>query len=106
MMWWRKRQVTEEQSLLVALIAGAVLKAHRTLDGTKVHKLHRLDHLPMVVDERTIRRLETKHLIQSNMKFPAATYLLTEAGMALARELSGVQDEPLIVRDGLVQGNR
>ena len=99
-MWWRKQQAVEERMLLVDLITGAVLKAHRDLDGTKIHKLHRSGQAPTVIDEQTVRRLEEKKLIQSNMKFPAATYLLTIHGVTLARELSGVQDEPVVVRLG------
>ncbi|MCB0064087.1 MAG: hypothetical protein KDE19_18315 [Caldilineaceae bacterium] len=97
-LWWHKRRATEDHVLLSALIAGAVLKAHRTMNGTKTHKLHCAGQPPQLVNKQVVRRLESQHLIQSNMKFPAATYLLTEQGAVLARQLVGVQEEPLTVR--------
>lgn len=97
-LWWHKRREAEEHALLTALIAGAVLKAHRTINGTKTHKVHRAGQPPQLVNEQVVRRLESQHLIQSNMKFPAATYLLTEEGAALARQLASVQEAPLTVR--------
>lgn len=100
-MWWRKRRTAAERALLTALLGGAVLKAHRDLDGTKIHKLHQPNQSPIVVNESTVRRLEQQQLIQSNLKFPAATYLLTEQGAALAREHAGEQGAPLTVRCGL-----
>ena len=96
-MWWRKRRAAET-ALLTALLGGAVLKAHRDLDGTKIHKLHQPGQPPSVVNEPTVRRLEQHQLIQSNLKFPAATYLLTEQGATLARVLAGGQGAPLTVR--------
>ncbi len=120
-MWWQKRRAAEDE-LLIALLAGAVLKAHRTVDGSKEHWLHNVSQAAQlkcalfensssgkketycfqanrtVVAAHTVRRLEAKALIQSNMKFPAATYLLTAKGAALARRLSGRHDQPLTVR--------
>jgi hypothetical protein len=84
-MWWRKQLRAEEQALLAALLDGAVLKAHRDLDGLKRHLLHQAGQPPMSVPEQTVRRLEAQAFIQSNMKFPAATYLLTAAGANAAR---------------------
>jgi hypothetical protein len=59
--------------------AGATLKAHRTLDGEKVHRLHLLDGPAVDVDSAAVERLKRRGLIASNMKFPAAVYLLTES---------------------------
>ncbi|MEZ4616501.1 MAG: hypothetical protein R2867_13505 [Caldilineaceae bacterium] len=89
-----------ERALLAALMAGAVLKAHRTLDGAKIHKLHDPNQPPLVIDARLVRQLERKALIQSNMKFPASTYLLTEQGSRVARENLAVNAGPLVVRSG------
>ena len=97
-MWWRKGRAAAETALLTALLGGAVLKAHRDLDGTKIHKLYHSDQPPTIVNEPTVRRLEQQQLIQSNLKFPAATYLLTEQGATLARVLAGGQGAPLTVR--------
>lgn len=100
-MWWPKQRAAAEVALLIALLEGAVLKAHRDLDGIKIHKLHQPNQPPIVMNEPTVRRLAQQQLIQSNLKFPAATYLLTEQGAALARELAGRQGTPLTVRRGL-----
>jgi hypothetical protein len=60
---------------------GATLKAHRTLDGEKIHRLHPLDGPPEDVDSAAVERLKRRGLIASNMKFPAAVYLVTDEGV-------------------------
>jgi len=60
---------------------GATLKAHRTLDGEKTHRLHPLNGEPEIVERRVVESLVDFGLIQSNLKFPAATYVLTEDGV-------------------------
>jgi N-dimethylarginine dimethylaminohydrolase len=69
----------EQRRILQAMRDGAMLKAHRTVDGEKVHRLHPLEGLPEAVDSRDVESLKRRGLIVSNMKFPAAMYLLTEA---------------------------
>jgi DNA-binding transcriptional regulator PaaX len=64
------------------------LKAHRTLDGEKVHRLHPLDGPPEQVDSAAVERLKRRGLIASNMKFPASVYLLTERGLEIARNIT------------------
>lgn len=67
--------------MLAALSQGAVLKAHRDVNGVKVHKLHFSEtNLETVVEDRVVNGLWQRGLISSNMKFPVATYMLTEAG--------------------------
>lgn len=70
--------------LLRTMAAGHVLKVHRTLDGVKTYRLHRLDGGEETVSARVVRGLERRGLIESNMKFPAATFLLTERGRRVA----------------------
>ncbi len=94
----RHDRLAAEQALLDALHGGAVLKAHRTVDGAKVHQLHRQDAPPVLVDVATVRRLEEQQLIQSNMKFPAATYLLTEQGALLINATRETKTTPLTIR--------
>lgn len=100
-MWWRKGRFAEDEALLVALLSGAILKAHRTLDGSKAHKLHRGEEPAQIVPERIVRRLERRRFIQSNMKFPAATYLLTAQGAEIARKRHGMKTLPLTVRTAI-----
>ena len=90
------RQEQAQAALLVALQQGAVLKVHRGLDGDKIYRLHRDDARAedeQVADE-TVASLTGQGLLQSNMKFPAATFLLTDKGIVLARQLSGACAEP------------
>lgn len=75
------RPTAAHLTLLRALRDGATLKVHRTLDGEKVHRLHPLEGEPVPVDRDLVDQLVRAGLIVSNMKFPAATYLLTEEGV-------------------------
>lgn len=73
-----------QRQLLAALQAGDVLKVHRTLDGAKQHRLHPLDGSPTrTVAAADVEALLSAGLIASNMKFPAATFLLTPEGGGL-----------------------
>ncbi len=92
--FWRRLPLGGSQrALLEALAEGHVLKVHRTVDGAKVYRLHRLDGQEERVPGRVVRDLERRGLIESNMKFPAATFMLTERGRALvapgSRDRSG-----------------
>lgn len=77
----------EAIQLLKALQQGATLKTHRTLDGAKIHKLHPLHGDAIMIKVGTVRTLERRSWIQSNLKFPVATYLLTAAGQHIAQQL-------------------
>lgn len=75
----------QQRSLLAAVAAGDVLKVHRTVDGEKVYRLHPLDGAPEVeIAPRDVEMLLRQGLIDSNMKFPAATFLITPKGVAAA----------------------
>lgn len=75
----------EEKQVLEALARGWTLKSHRHLDGTKEYLLHPLEGgNPRPVTWTTVNALRAKGLIDSNKKFPAATYLLTDKGRAAA----------------------
>lgn len=70
----------EAIQILHAVRQGASVKAHREIDGTKIHKVHPLQADAFVVSEAAVRLLEKQGWLRSNMKFPVATYLLTEKG--------------------------
>ncbi len=72
--------------ILRAMLDGATLKAHRTLDGQKTYALHPLDGPDEIVERAAVEALKRQGLIASNMKFPAATYVLTECGVATAAQ--------------------
>ena len=78
-----------QQRVLLALASGAALKVHRTLDGEKAHRLHAEDGTVAEVDAAVVDALLAQGLIESNMKFPAATFLLTETGAEAAAQLGG-----------------
>ncbi len=84
-----------QRALLRALLNGATLKAHRYLDGTKAHRLHALEGNTRDVSESLVDGLKRRRLIESNKKFPAATYLLTERGRIVAERLSTSTTQPL-----------
>ncbi|HET7376199.1 MAG TPA: hypothetical protein VFK30_05795 [Anaerolineae bacterium] len=69
-----------EMKLLQSLADGDTLKSHRYIDGTKVYQLHALDGSTRLVGRESVEALYDRGLIETNQKFPAATYWLTEAG--------------------------
>jgi hypothetical protein len=85
MMRRAERLNDEQRRVLLALRQGSHLKVHRTLDGDKVCRLHS----PAVEGNANVEEvlltlvdaLERGGFVQSNMKFPAATLLLTERGV-------------------------
>jgi hypothetical protein len=78
-------RLTPEQSrVLVALLHGSCLRVHRTPDGDKVFRLAAPDNAcSEEIPGSVASALEQQGLVASNMKFPAATFLLTEKGQGL-----------------------
>jgi hypothetical protein len=66
--------------LLQAITTGLTLKSHRDLEGRKEYRLHALDGHSTLVPWEDVEALHSAGLIDSNKKFPSATYWLTEAG--------------------------
>ena len=88
-----------EKTVLRALVSGSHLKSHRYLDGSKLYALHALDHdAPQPVDAAVVDHLRDLGLISSNMKFPAATYLLTAQGAKVAASLTTSPLRPILSR--------
>ena len=85
----------ESQKLLLSLAAGATLKSHRDIEGRKSYKLHPLRGAATSVRYRVVQKLRHKRLLETNQKFPAATFLLTEKGSLIAGRLSRRQVTPL-----------
>jgi hypothetical protein len=77
----------EARRLLAALAAGWALKAHRDLEGGKHYRLHPLQGAPEAVRPETVAALVDAGLIDSNKKFPVATFWLTPAGRQEAQSL-------------------
>ena len=66
--------------LLQAIAGGWTLKAHRYLDGRKEYRLHPLQGPSEIVAPNLVEALVDQGLIDSNKKFPAATFWLTAVG--------------------------
>jgi hypothetical protein len=78
---------SEERQTLIQLLSGSTLKSHRDIEGNKVYHMHPLEGNANVISAESVLALRRKRLIETNHKFPAATFLLTSAGEATAQEL-------------------
>lgn len=79
----------EHKRLLRALAAGHKLKVHRDIEGRKEFRLHdHAGHPPERLAWRCAQELAEAGLIDSNKKFPAATFWLTEQGQVLVQQLA------------------
>lgn len=76
---WRALTATEIQ-VLCAIQAGWTLKSHRYLDGKKIYRLHSLHGEQVELPDAVVGPLIQRRFVHSNQKFPAATFLLTDAG--------------------------
>jgi hypothetical protein len=89
----------EEKEILRALVSGYQLKSHRELDGNKFYSLHNTsDDTTQSVSTASVERLRDLGLIAGNMKFPAATYLLTAEGERMATSLTTSPFRPILAR--------
>lgn len=79
---WKNPSAAEMQ-VLFALQSGWTLKSHRYLDGKKIYRLHSLNGEQIELPDAAVEPLIQRRLVHSNQKFPAATFLLTDAGYAL-----------------------
>lgn len=77
------RLTAAQRELLQAMQDGASLKSHRDLDGQKIHLLHPLHGEPHPVPRALVESLRDLGMIQSNLKFPAATYVLTDQALKM-----------------------
>ena len=68
--------------LLTALADGWTLKSHRDVEGHKEYRLHSPDGADESAAWAIVEFLQEDGLIDSNKKFPAATFWLTEKGRA------------------------
>jgi hypothetical protein len=71
--------------LLQTIAHGLILKSHRDLEGHKEYRLHAPDGHSTSVSWDDVAALQSAGLIDSNKKFPSATYWLTDTGRAHVR---------------------
>ncbi len=76
-----------QKEILSAMTNDQFLKAHRDIEGSKIYKLHPLNGEAVTVSGDDVQRLCDLDLIDSNKKFPAATFWLTEKGKSLISNL-------------------
>jgi len=79
-----------QERLIRAVAQGIQLRDHRDIEGGKVFQLHALDGnaIEAVLPE-VVHALVELGLIDSNKKFPSATYWLTSVGRQWA-EANGI----------------
>lgn len=82
------RHSAAHTQLLRALAEGWALKAHRDIEGRKAFQLHHPDGRSEPADWNIAEALAEQGLIDSNKKFPAATFWLTEKGKQMLAELN------------------
>ena len=80
-----------EAQVLAAMASGWTLKAHRYLDGRKEYQLHALSGAAETVAAEAVQALVEQGLIDSNKKFPAATFWLTEKGKRYVPDPNGLE---------------
>jgi hypothetical protein len=78
--WLMQPVSADQRALLEAIWQGAVLRSHRDLDGNKQYRLHSPDNTVALVPPALVQGLRHQRLIETNHKFPADTWLLTEIG--------------------------
>jgi hypothetical protein len=94
--WWQRLQpiirplrrlTLAQRALLCALAQGRTLKGHRYLNGRKTFRLYDSTKLLYDVADADVAALQRYRLLDSNMKFPAATFFLSARGLAVARAI-------------------
>jgi hypothetical protein len=88
--WLRRpRPLSARQKEILRLMhCGWTLKSHRYLDGQKIYRLHALSGEIIDLPDRVVEPLIERGFFQSNQKFPAATFLFTSQGRALATQIA------------------
>ena len=94
----------EQQQTLTAVYSGLALRSQRDIEGNKRYEL-RSESAAQPVSRETVLGLRKKRLIETNHKFPSATFLLTTAGEQIAARLAGQNDAPPLSARDFVQEN-
>jgi hypothetical protein len=89
----------QQQRTLIAVYQGVALRSQRDIEGGKVYEL-RSETSVTPIALKTVLGLRKKRLIETNHKFPSATYLLTTRGESIAMKLTdGQGSNPVSARD-------
>ena len=76
-----------QKELLTTLAQGHTIKSHRFLDGRKLFRLHGPGGPLHELAPDLVTSLYDSGLLATNMKFPAATFFLSDAGATAAAAL-------------------
>ena len=76
----------EEQQTLVAVHHGDALRSQRDIEGQKRYELR--GDSTVCVSREAVLNLRKKRLVETNHKFPSATFLLTTRGREIAMILT------------------
>ena len=90
---------TVQIEVLELLLQGWSLRSHRDLEGNKRYELHALSGEKQLVSLDVVQKMRQKRLIETNHKYPTATFLLTGHGEKVAQHLHGkLSNQPLTAR--------
>ena len=90
---------TAQIDVLTCLLHGWSLRSHRDLEGNKRFELRSLSGGTQPVALDTVQKMRNKRLIETNHKFPSATFLLTGHGEKVAQKLcDGESNRPLTAK--------
>ncbi len=84
-----------QRRLLAQIAGGARLKDHRDIEGGKRYTLTVDTAEPVEVRAGLVEALVERGLIDSNKKFPSATYWLTDAGKHVTAGMAADRHGPL-----------
>ncbi len=84
-----------DRKLLAIIAGGGRLRDHRDIEGGKRLSLVDGDGAEVNPDIAAVDNLIQAGFIDSNKKFPAATYWLTESGKAAAAGIAAARHGPL-----------
>lgn len=87
------------ERILAALATGSTLKSHRNIDGDKQFILHHIDGTSQPLERTDVDSLKHCLAIDSNKKFPAETYLLTQRGQDMAMRITQQESQTLSARN-------
>lgn len=89
----------KQQQIVIAVFQGSALRSQRDIEGGKIYEL-RGKTSSQPIPRKIVLDLRKKRLIETNHKFPSATFLLTTDGLKIAAQLTNSQgSNPVSARD-------
>jgi hypothetical protein len=82
----RKPLTKDHRRILAAMAHEHFLKSHRDIEGNKSYQLHPLEGPPEQINPKIVEYLRDYSYIDSNKKFPVATFWLTDKGRQAGKQ--------------------